>query len=449
MTQYAFRPVPAGLGASVVTPNRVARKPSHAHHGRWKPHVLQPFCIAPVVPGETLTRLLLQDRVCTDPVKGRLIGWWCEHWYFYVPLRAIRQAPFDLASPGQGNDRTPTESMLLNQGAPLDAATYATDATNLTSFYEYDAGAGAAPMVQWLRSITAQVAQDFFADEGVTVPTIDGLPVLKMRAAGWTDSVFKLSELPDASFSLDVNPTPDPDVAEGDFDELESMYATYLALKQQTLSDLSFDDYLGTFGVKKEQVQQLRPELLMYRRNWTYPSNTIDPTDGSPSSAVSWSVMEEMPKKRLFSEPGFIVGFVCARPKLYLGRQQAYAAMHMADAFSWMPATMKENVQTSLKKVVAAEGVLGGVGGRDTDAYIFDMRDLFVRGDQFVHGVALDGTATSLHVALDPHEDDTHDESKYIDATDQMACFVDTVNGRLEHDGLTSLNILGTQVDHT
>lgn len=438
-----IKAIPQGLTVERSTPARVSRKPNHTHHLRHKPYVLQPFCIAPVLAGETLQNVLLQDRVVTDPVKARLVGWWLEHWYFYVPLRAIAQSPFTEQTTGDPNNRTVIENMLLNQAAPLVAQTYATASTNLSSFYEYDAGAETGkPMVQWLRVITDQVAQAYFVDEGVTPPSIDGLPLLKMTAAGWTDSVFKETEMP----------TVEDTTAVSDVDDLDQLYNTYLALKQQTLSDLTFDDYLATFGVKAAQKSSSEIELLMYRKTWSYPTNTIGTSGsefGDPTSALSWSVVERADKKRFFKEPGFIVGFTCARPKLYLGRQRGYAAMHMGDAFSWLPAALAQNVETSIKRIAAAQGVLGGTGGRDTDAYVFDMRDLLVRGDQFVAGVALDGTATSLHVALDPHEDDTHDESKYIDATDQMAVFTDTTNGRIEHDGMTSLSVLGTQVDHT
>lgn len=453
MNTPLLRPVPTGLGVAAKTAKRVLRRPRHPHHGRFKPHVLQPFCIAPVLAGETLQNVLLQDRVVTDPVKGRLIGWWLEHWYFYVPLSCIQSSVFTEPGHGVVNNRTPVIDMLMNQQAPLVAETYATDATNLSSFYEYDAGAETGqPMVQWLRAITNTVALHYFCDEGVTPPLIDGLPLLKMNAAGWTDSVFKMSELPDEVLSLPINTTPDPDVAELEGVDLEGYYNTFLAMRQQTMSDITFADYLKSYGVKPQQVKEVKPELVLYRKAWSYPTNTVGTSGddlGVPSSAVSWSVQDRDDKNRFFAEPGFIVGFTCARPKLYLARQRAYAAMHMGNAFSWLPASLAQNVEISLKAIAAGQGVLGGASGRDTDAYIFDMRDLLIRGDQFVHGVALDGTATSLHVALDPHEDDTHDESKYIDATDQMACFTDTVNGRIEHDGMTSFAVKGTQVDQT
>lgn len=450
-----LKAIPQGLGIQRQVPSRVPRRPKHSHHLRHRPYVLQPFCIAPVLAGETMQHIMLQDRVVTDPVKGRLVGWNLEHWYFYVPLRSLNQSGangFDAEVIGQTDGRTVIEDMLMDQSQPLDAVTYATAASSLSELYEYDAGAETGNMVHWLRAATRVVSKNFFRDEGDTTNLLEGLPILKMNTGGWTDSVFKASELPSTTMSTPIDTVPDPDESDVNIDTLDGYYQTYLALKQQTLSDLTFEDYLSTFGVKNPKPNQVLPELLMYRKAWSYPTNTIGTSGdelGDPSSALSWSVVDRTDKRRFFKEPGFIIGFTCARPKLYIGAQRGYAAMHMADAFSWMPASLRENVETTIKRVVAGEGVLGGTGYRDTDAYIFDIRDLLLHGDQYVAGVALDGTAPSLHVALDPHDDDTHDQKKFVDQTDLMSVFVDTTNGRVEHDGLTSLSILGTQVDHT
>lgn len=457
--QYpTLKAIPAGLSLEKSVPNRVSRRPVHTHHLRFKPYVLQPFCIAPVLAGETLQNVLLQDRTVTDPVKGRLVGWNLEHWYFYVPLRSLMAHGADgldgsvVGSPISGQ-RTVIEKMLLDQAQPMLASTYATNANNNGSFYEYDAGSETGSrMVQWLRACTSVVSENFFRDEGDAATTIDGLPVLKMNVAGWTDSVFKQSEINSVPVGFPVNTTPNPDEAETTMDMLDGYYQTYLALKQQTLSDLTFEDYLETFGVRKPKPTQILPELIMYRKSWSYPTNTVGTSGadlGKPSSALSWSTVERSDKRRFFKEPGFIVGFTAARPKLVIGAQRGYAAMHMADAFSWLPASMAQNVETSLKKIAAGQGVLGGTGYRDTDAYVFDMRDLLLHGDQFCSGVLLDGTAGSLHVTKKPHTDDSHDQKKYVDATDQMAVFTDTTNGRIESDGMTSLAVLGTQVDHT
>ena len=68
---------------------RINRSPRHPHTLRVRPYQLQPFMIAPVLPGETMKSLILQNRVVTDPIVAPLVGWWCEHFYFYVKHRDL------------------------------------------------------------------------------------------------------------------------------------------------------------------------------------------------------------------------------------------------------------------------------------------------------------------------------------------------------------------------
>jgi len=65
---------------------RKQRRPSHPFYLKYKPYELQPFCIAPVLPGETMKNALIQARCVSDPVKNPLIGWWNEYYLFYVKL---------------------------------------------------------------------------------------------------------------------------------------------------------------------------------------------------------------------------------------------------------------------------------------------------------------------------------------------------------------------------
>ena len=63
---------------------RKLRRPEHPFILRHKPWQIQPFLIAPVIPGETMSNLLMQARVVTDPINNPLIGWHIEYYYFYV-----------------------------------------------------------------------------------------------------------------------------------------------------------------------------------------------------------------------------------------------------------------------------------------------------------------------------------------------------------------------------
>ena len=70
---------------------RTLRRPTHRFSLRTRPYQIQPCMIAPVLPGETLSNLLLQARVVTDPLNPelRLTGWWNEFYFFYVKHRDL------------------------------------------------------------------------------------------------------------------------------------------------------------------------------------------------------------------------------------------------------------------------------------------------------------------------------------------------------------------------
>ena len=71
---------------------RRLRNPVHNWQVRAKPWVIQPICIAPVLPGETLKNILVQARIVTDPIVNGLVGWWTEQHWFYVKLRDLPTA---------------------------------------------------------------------------------------------------------------------------------------------------------------------------------------------------------------------------------------------------------------------------------------------------------------------------------------------------------------------
>ena len=75
--------------ASARRTGRVTRSPRHTFQLRHKPFLLQPFMLAPVIPGETMKSLLLQSRAVTSPIANPLIGWWLEYYFFYVKHRDL------------------------------------------------------------------------------------------------------------------------------------------------------------------------------------------------------------------------------------------------------------------------------------------------------------------------------------------------------------------------
>ena len=73
---------------------RVGRYPKHTFQTKQMAFTIQPFFIAPVLPGETLSSLFFESRVVTDPVKNRLIGWKHEYYFFYVRMSDLKIEAF-------------------------------------------------------------------------------------------------------------------------------------------------------------------------------------------------------------------------------------------------------------------------------------------------------------------------------------------------------------------
>ena len=132
--------------------------------------------------------------------------------------------------------------------------------------------------------------------------------------------------------------------------------------------------------------------------------------------------------------------------------QDTAAISLLTDAFSWMPAIMKDDPHTSLKKVAGNSAALPftsastPAGGQlDADeSYWFDVRDLFLYGDQFINrtqGADLTNSVAAQDLT------DFHSKKYPSSAALQGLGKADTLT--YESDGVISLNILGTQIDAT
>lgn len=339
--------------ASVPQMARRNRSPEHVFQLRHRPYQIQPFLIAPVLPGETLKNGLMQARVVTDPIKNPLIGWHVEYYFFYVKHRDMP------------NSAT-WQTMVMQ-------ADYDTSARNVAAkveHYHY------ATSIDWVAECLEPVTNHYFRGFGETMATasIGNLPAAAINRDSWMDSLIDETLLPEGG-----DPQTTPDGAE-DLNRLMLMYEHLRAMK---LYEGTYEDWLKSYGVRPAAVEVPgKPELIRYVKDWSYPSNTVDPTSGTPSSAVSWAVQERFDKDRFFKEPGFIFGVTIARPKVYFGKQKGYAASMMNDAFSWLPAVLRDQAAVSLKEFAAAAGPLQG---NTTNGYWVDVRDLFIYGDQFVN----------------------------------------------------------------
>lgn len=398
-------------------PPRKLRRPVHTFNLKSRPFQIQPFLIAPVLPGETFKNLLLQSRVVSDPIRNPLIGWHCEYYFFYVKHRDL-------------DARDLLQTMMLDPDvdmSSLDGATsvphYHTNGTDLA--------------INWSALCLDRVVEEYFRSDTDGTPTlIDGLPPAGLNRDSFLDSAIDNADYVTAA---DVN-LSDAGSAFGTevrASEIEASMRLYEQLKQANLIEMTYEDYLRQHGVRVKAEEHHRPELIRYIKEWTYPSNTIDPTSGTPRSAVSWSIAERADKDRFIKEPGFIYGVNVIRPKVYLRNLTSSAVMLMNNAQRWLPSILRDDTYSSMAKVTAGDPPLDS----NTDAYWIDLKDLLLYGDQFLNYVPVDtdGVGVALPLAALGSSGKKYPTSAMVDelfVTDTAG-----VSG-VRQDGVVTLSIM-------
>lgn len=391
---------------------RKLRSPQHSWQVRSKPFTLQPVCIAPVLPGETLKNALFQSRVVSEPIKNPLVGWWVEYYWFYVKHR-------DLAGSAL------FQQMMIDPGVSMASQVVA--GAELKMYRHTN-------KIDWLGQCMDAIVSNYFRGEGDAPADIDGLPVVGINGNSLFDSAMLSSALATNDFNIDLNANATITASEA-----ERALVQWQFLKANNLMTMSYEDYLRTYGVSVEDPETVaRPELLRYIREWSYPTNTVEATTGVPSSALSWAISERMDKDRFFKEPGFIVGVTTTRPKVYFSLQRTAGVNLLDDAYAWLPALMRDDPATSLKRLASnADSIITTAGSAE---FVLDIRDLFLYGDQFVNFDIDAGTADGSYVAMPT----TGLERRYPVEADINALFVGgTPTALVKQDGVARFSILG------
>ena len=391
---------------------RKARRPQHTFNISVRPFQIAPFFIAPVLPGETMRNLLMQARVVTDPVKNALQGWWCEFYFWYVKHRDL-------------NERDQLTQMMIDPSFVMPT----TPAGNLSTWC-YPNGVDYATMC--LRRITEM----YFRDTGETWNTnmIGSYPAAQISQQTALDSAI-LEAAYQAGTADDIVIGADDTVSGS---ELSKSWILWQQYRASNITHLSYEEYLATYGIPLPQGSdsEHRPELVRYLKEWQYPSNTVNPADGAPTSAVSWAIAERADKDRFFREPGFLFGACCVRPKVYLSNQFGAVVGALGDALAWLPAVMGDNPEYSVRKFATSTGPFQGVNAE----YRVDLKDLFLYGDQWwvgtqqCNGVALPSATLG---------------KKYPSVTDADSYFKVPTANSIRMDGVVSLNIMGMQTETT
>lgn len=423
MVSPTIRSPRVGVAAEYQRRGRVGRRPQHRFNLKTKPYGLYPFMIAPVLPGESLKSLMLQTQCWSDPLAAGVmknIGWWSEYYFFYVKHRDLMG--FETATDGIGKDLI--DMIVLNESIASHQ-----DADGNTVTYCPPKG------VDFVLECLKRCTEEYFRDEGEAWNnfTIDGVPQVKIYGRGTSDAYEKLTLESDyEDRTVDV---PDK------IDDVMDAYAEWQAMYDAGLMDMDYEDWMRTYGSKAtlpnvDRVDHHVPENICHWREFQMPTNTVEPTTGVPATAVGWRVAKQHRKAMFFQEPGWIVGFTCVRPKVYMKLKGNVAAM-MQTREAWLPAITSQHLDASHLLIPEDAGPLADGIGAET-GYWLDLKDLLNYGDQFVNWAAADAP---------PFIDlpGTTGQRRYVSAGDVMQFFADTTNGRFLQDGVVSLSILGRQ----
>lgn len=406
------------------TTKRVSRRPQHRFNIKTKPYQLQPFMIAPVLPGESLKSLMIQSQCWSDPLAAgvmRNIGWWKEYYFFYVKHRDL--AGFETATDGLGKDLMDMivsgESIAAHQDADGNVQTYCPPKG-----------------VDFVLEATKRIAEEYFRDEGEAwnVATVDGLPQVKIFGRGQSDWAEKLTlESAYEDRTVDVPET---------VGELNDAFTEWAALRDADLIDMDYEDWMRTYGAGAElpnvdRTEYHIPEDLFHHRAFQMPTNTVEPTTGIPATAVGWRVAARSPKMFFFKEPGWILGLTVARPKVYYRYQQGALAAMMQNRDAWLPAVLNHHLDLGHMLIAEDAGPLANGIGEET-GYWVDLRDLLNYGDQFVNYAPSDAV---------PFVDlpGTDGSRRYASSGDIASFFAAPETGRFLEDGIVSLHIAGRQ----
>lgn len=378
------------------------------------PYGLYPMWAHPVLPGETLQSMSQKMRQISLPVKHPMVGAWAEHWLVYVKFTDLDR---DLGQMFVTDDFSTTG--------------WTAGADDPKCFVK-------SGQINWLRKCLDKIHGDYFINEGETARAIDGVPQCKLNNVSWYQNCI-------------FEPT-DEAVPVTDASDMYQHLQGWQMLQQMQMTELTYEKYLEQYGVRPNKAETGMPEILRFARSWTQPVNTVNPADGSPSSALIWSDEFKMDKAKRFDEPGFIVSLATIRPKMYQKNIDASMIGNLWGFSDWYPAYNLTDPTAGVKKLLKNDPVfaasLDDLGG---ETILYDHRDLLSHGEQFVNtktpqfDLPMSSGLTTLSAS-----DNANLRGEYCSKADLDATYVDGVTGALcYYEGMAHAVISGHVTDTT
>lgn len=380
------------------------RSPEHDFHLRHRAFVIQPFMYHPVRPGETLKSVLWQSRAVSDPVANPLMGWHLEYYLFYVQLQ-------DAVPVGQEDNWL---KPLWDPTGNFVASGWGAVTTRLENGDVVDP---ATPDFKY--KMYQRIIEEYFREEGeVWNSSWKMSGALALARRNRKDVYESFGSEYGAPVDVTIN------IADGlTLQEIVDAMTQYAMLMDTSMGAVTtFEDYLASQGQGSfsDVKRAYRPELLRVMKEWTYPTNTVEPTTGVPSSALSWSISARADKDRYFKEPGYIVGLTVARPKTLRPGNDDLNNYPFKTWEDWLPQQAMHNPQAGLPS-----------------------RDLFEYGYQFVNW-DVNGTYKANQIQWSPVGSNTPGlTGPYpVEASINANIWKAPASNNVRQDGKVQLNIL-------
>lgn len=397
---------------------RKTRTPNFPIGGRIAPYGLYPIWAHPVLPGETLQSASQKTILRSEAIKNPLMGAWHEQWLVYFKFSDL--------------DRELGEMFIKD----TIATTGFTASSDNTATFTHDG------QIDWIGMCLRKLHESYFLHEGETAREIHtGIPQVKLNNASWYQNMM-------------FEPA-DQSVPTSDASDLYEHLQGWMMLQQMQMTDLTYEDYLETYGVKASRGHDGEPEILRFGRSWTTPVNSIEPTTGAPSSAWLWNLDFKSEKPKRFQEPGFVVAFQTVRPKMRNANTLFSAVGNLWGFSDWFPSYNLEDPTAGVKEIAKNDPVFeAAMTDAGTETLIYDHRDLLSHGESFYN--ATDpiwdyNESTGHSVKTGANAEDVRGEyCTLADIKNIAAAETPDTNGRIiAYDGIAMLRVSGHIEDTT
>lgn len=405
------------------TRTRKVRRPNFNLAGTMKPYGIYPMWATPVLPGETLKSAETKYRLLSMPIKHPFVGATFETWLCYVSLTDLDQA---------------LAQMFISEGVPTTGFTAAADKDR---FFTKEG------QIDYISMAVDRIVQAYFRDDeepGANTRTIDGVPLARRVAYDWAQNLmFKPDE-------MDPNYMPSALPAEGTYTPLEMM-------QMAGMSEITYQKYLAQYGVSGPAAQEAAnlPEILRYTRDWTTPTNSVDPSNGRPSSVWAWGSTIKADKPKRFDEPGFVIMMGSIRPKMFDSTFQASMIGELWGFGDFFPVYNLTDPAAGIKVLEKDNAVLA-LPAAPADDVIYDHRDLLSHGEQFVNDWAGPYSLPTINSRNFNAESYPDQRGYYPSLANINALFVENdeetpreSHRRAYYEGVASVEIVGHVVDTT